>query len=121
MLVVADARSRSEAAKSRQPSAESSGLRRDELIWRSALLRRAHRERWSSGNRPKGTRRPARALSRIGQALTVAPGHCCFLPGCSCPFAEGVNTPCVVIEVLGDRLERRRTAVGARSPRKPSA
>src|SRR5690348_939498 len=78
-LAAVDARSRSEAAKARHPSTESSGLRRDGLIWRSALQRRSHRERWSSGSHPKGTRQRARALSHNDQALTAAPCLCLLL------------------------------------------
>ena len=78
-LAAVDARSRSEAAKARHPSGESSGLRRGELIWRSALRLRSHRERWSSGNHPKGKCRPARVQSCIDRALTAAPRPYWFL------------------------------------------
>jgi hypothetical protein len=120
-LAAVDARSRSEAAKARHPSTESSGLRLNELIWRSALLRRWHRERWSSGNRPKGTRRQARALSRSDRGLTAAPCPGWFLTRCSSPFAERIDAPCIVVEVFRDSLERRGTAVGPGSAGERSA
>jgi len=77
MLAVEDARSRSDAARARHPSAESSGFRLDELIWPLP--------------------RPLRWFQSRG----------------SSPLAEWVDAACIVIILIGNRLERRSTTSGS--------